>query len=433
MANMIGDLVIKISADITAAQAAFGKLATGMHGVTQAGDKLFSSAGLMAAGVIAGATAMAVHFAQTSEEIENLAIKTGLTAEQIQEFGYAAKITGASLGDLETSTKRMQVAISELGQGTQKSVDEFAKLGLSFEQLKTKNPGEQLKIILAAISKLPEQFDRTNAAVAIFGRGGTALLPMATRLQELIDKAHKLGIILSDEDVKAGADFNDVLVTMQVKLEAAAGKIAAKFAPELAALGEKLIIVIGQVVEFILKNEGLVRVMLEVAIAIAAVALAFKLAAIAEALFQALSGPAGWAALAIGAAVAVVAIAKIETAWNDATTAMKNAKAAGVATVPSSSSVGSFSGGGGGTSRGHGASGGWASGGVFTKPTYGLIGEAGPEAVIPLSKMGGMGGTNVTIQAGAFMGSREDARNFARMLQEIMRNENNTRTYGRLV
>lgn len=39
-----------------------------------------------------------------------------------------------------------------------------------------------------------------------------------------------------------------------------------------------------------------------------------------------------------------------------------------------------------------------ASGGIVNQPTLAMIGEAGPEAVIPLSKMGQMGGTNnVTI------------------------------------
>jgi SLT domain-containing protein len=33
-----------------------------------------------------------------------------------------------------------------------------------------------------------------------------------------------------------------------------------------------------------------------------------------------------------------------------------------------------------------------ATGGIVTSPTFALIGEAGPEAVIPLSKMGSMGG-----------------------------------------
>ena len=33
-----------------------------------------------------------------------------------------------------------------------------------------------------------------------------------------------------------------------------------------------------------------------------------------------------------------------------------------------------------------------ANGGIVNSPTIAMIGEAGPEAVIPLSKMGGMGG-----------------------------------------
>jgi len=39
-----------------------------------------------------------------------------------------------------------------------------------------------------------------------------------------------------------------------------------------------------------------------------------------------------------------------------------------------------------------------ANGGIVTGPTLAMIGEAGPEAVIPLSKMDSMGGNNVTIQ-----------------------------------
>jgi TP901 family phage tail tape measure protein len=46
----------------------------------------------------------------------------------------------------------------------------------------------------------------------------------------------------------------------------------------------------------------------------------------------------------------------------------------------------------------------FATGGIVTKPTVGLIGEAGPEAIIPLSKAGSVGTTgatiNVTINAG---------------------------------
>jgi len=44
----------------------------------------------------------------------------------------------------------------------------------------------------------------------------------------------------------------------------------------------------------------------------------------------------------------------------------------------------------------------WATGGIVTSPTLGIAGEAGPEAIIPLSKLGSMGGGgtyNITVNA----------------------------------
>ena len=66
-----------------------------------------------------------------------------------------------------------------------------------------------------------------------------------------------------------------------------------------------------------------------------------------------------------------------------------------------------------------------AKGGVVTGPTLAMIGEAGPEAVIPLDRAGGMGGMgqtfNITINAGG-LPDRTDKRQFARDIgSEIQR------------
>jgi hypothetical protein len=51
----------------------------------------------------------------------------------------------------------------------------------------------------------------------------------------------------------------------------------------------------------------------------------------------------------------------------------------------------------------------FAKGGIVTSPTLSLIGEAGPEAVIPLSQMGSMGGgSNITINVGGSVISEGD-------------------------
>ena len=49
-----------------------------------------------------------------------------------------------------------------------------------------------------------------------------------------------------------------------------------------------------------------------------------------------------------------------------------------------------------------------AAGGIVTSPTLSMIGEAGPEAVIPLSKMDSMGGQNITINVGGSVISEGD-------------------------
>jgi len=60
--------------------------------------------------------------------------------------------------------------------------------------------------------------------------------------------------------------------------------------------------------------------------------------------------------------------------------------------------IGSDEGGGGtGSIRGFEA---MAAGGIVTGPTMALIGEAGPEAVIPLDKMSAMGGVNIYVNGG---------------------------------
>ena len=70
------------------------------------------------------------------------------------------------------------------------------------------------------------------------------------------------------------------------------------------------------------------------------------------------------------------------------------------------------------------------SGGIVTSPTAALIGEHGPEAVIPLSKMGGMGATTVTLtwhQNAPIYGVAELEKTVERALDQYFRTKVSTR------
>lgn len=71
---------------------------------------------------------------------------------------------------------------------------------------------------------------------------------------------------------------------------------------------------------------------------------------------------------------------------------------------------------------------GFADGGIVRKPTFAMVGEAGPEAIIPLNKAGGIGKTiinNVTLNfPGAIVTSPTEMRKAARELIPFINEEN---------
>jgi hypothetical protein len=66
-----------------------------------------------------------------------------------------------------------------------------------------------------------------------------------------------------------------------------------------------------------------------------------------------------------------------------------------------------------------------AEGGIVRRPTFGLIGEAGPEALLPLNRAGGFGGTTVTVNFNGDIGGvgSGDPRSVFREFAELIASE----------
>jgi hypothetical protein len=71
--------------------------------------------------------------------------------------------------------------------------------------------------------------------------------------------------------------------------------------------------------------------------------------------------------------------------------------------------------------------GGFASGGIVSQPQLAMVGEAGPEAIIPLSQMGGMGGS-VSLNIYGYYGDDMSRRALMRDLEKL-RNEETRRSF----
>jgi hypothetical protein len=63
----------------------------------------------------------------------------------------------------------------------------------------------------------------------------------------------------------------------------------------------------------------------------------------------------------------------------------------------------------------------FADGGIVSSPTLGLVGEAGPEAIVPLDRAGRLGGTSIVVNVSGAVDPEGTARQIRRILQDAER------------
>jgi hypothetical protein len=147
---------------------AFGK---GLQGI---GTKM----AMLGAGVVAPLAGAAKRFADMGSDMVDMSQRTGVSVEALSELGFAAEQSGADMGTLEGSLKKMQKMLFEAASGSQSAQETLASLGLSVAQLSKLSPDEQFKAIADRMSQITDPTLKTATAMAIFGKSGTQLLPM---------------------------------------------------------------------------------------------------------------------------------------------------------------------------------------------------------------------------------------------------------------
>lgn len=175
-----------------------------------AGAATAVGAGLAAVGgALAFATKQAIDYASS---MGDLADRTGLTVEWLQAAKYAAEQSGTSLERVTDSATKLQKA---LGDGTAETQRAVKALGLSFEDLRRAAPDEQMNRVLAALSKMEDPTARTTAAMRLLGRSGTELIPLAADFDALRARAEELGIVLSENSIRATKAFGDGIAELE--------------------------------------------------------------------------------------------------------------------------------------------------------------------------------------------------------------------------
>lgn len=194
--------------------------------------------------VVGNVASFVSRIANSFDQFNDLSARTGIGVEALQGYSLAAKLAGVDTEAFGTAVQKLAVNIGKATPGD--ALDKSLRnINLSVAQLRGLAPEQQFSAIGDAISGLPTAADRAAAAVEIFGKQGAALAPLfregAASIEELRDRAERLGIIVDETQISNIADMNDAFDLARATVEGIAGQVVGNLAPAVTAVVDEFL------------------------------------------------------------------------------------------------------------------------------------------------------------------------------------------------
>jgi len=196
--------------------------------------------GTAIAGVVTAAFKMAESTASVAKEASNTSQKLGLTTTGFQEWEYVLRKSGTSIDVLGVGMKTLQKTMGGLTEDGDSASAAFHAIGIEFDDIKGKSPEEALNMTVSALQDMPEGADRTTAALKLLGKGAMELQPLLNKTsettEELKDRSHELGLVMSDEQLAAAGEFRGAVGRLNDELTATKNAIGNALIPVFNAM-----------------------------------------------------------------------------------------------------------------------------------------------------------------------------------------------------
>ena len=171
--------------------------------------------------------------AEWGNTVDKESQKMNMSAAGYQEWAFILEHAGASIDGMKTAMKKLTVAAEE-------GNDAFTALGISQEDLANMSPEETWNATIAALQQVSDEGERTALANQLLGKGAVELAPLFNMTAEetaaLKDQVYELGGVMSDDAVKAAAEYEDQLQNMQTSLKGLKNNIMSQFLPGMSSV-----------------------------------------------------------------------------------------------------------------------------------------------------------------------------------------------------
>lgn len=242
------DLVAKISLDsqeyekgVGEAKSSFSALGSsivsGAKTIGKVGVGAFVALGSAIGGATTALISNAKETAQYADNIDKMSQKMGFTTDAFQEWDFIMQHNGSSIEAVKGS-------IIKLDKALESDTDAWERLGLSQEELLNMSSEEKFEATVKALQGVTDETEKAQLAQDVFGKSYQELMPLlnqsAEATEEMKQQVHDLGGVMSEDAVKAGAQFKDSLQNMQTALTGAKNNLMAEFLPSLSTVMDGL-------------------------------------------------------------------------------------------------------------------------------------------------------------------------------------------------
>ncbi len=208
-----------------------GKLAGMIGTAAKWGAGLAAGAGTAVTALIA----LAGKTAEAADEIDKLSERTGINREELQRWKYAADQSGADVGKLEVGIKKLSDAMDGAVNGNKAATAAFDRLGISLSDLKTKSQSEIFDQVMAGLADMEQGASRNALGSDLLGKSYTELLPLlnagADGMKDLKNRADELGLVMSEDAVKANVVYGDTVADLKASFGALFMHLSNQFLP----------------------------------------------------------------------------------------------------------------------------------------------------------------------------------------------------------
>ena len=229
---------------VKAKQDAAAKSAAQMTAAYEDGQKIgeqlrngFVAMAAAAAAALAATGLVLDQLIKKAGDFQDLAEKTGDTAQNVASLALAAGTAGISMDAIVGAASKLTKGLSGVDDESKAAGAAIAALGLDLQEFKALGPTDQIEAVAKALDGFEDGAKKSAVAMALFGKSGADMMPF---LKELGAEGGRQ-VILTQEQIELADEYADKQAKLTAELGLHAQAIASQMVPAYNLFVEALI------------------------------------------------------------------------------------------------------------------------------------------------------------------------------------------------